>query len=91
MGRVELLSIRNLIWSRNTKTRKIVTVAWQTVCSPIKVGGLGLRLINCMNKVSLLKLTWEILTTNLEWAQFYRQRFGIGSSCTKARYFKSSI
>ncbi|KAF1872494.1 hypothetical protein Lal_00016795 [Lupinus albus] len=35
--------IRNFIWSGNTNTKKIVTVAWAKVCSPIKAGGLGMR------------------------------------------------
>ncbi|KAF1876311.1 hypothetical protein Lal_00029658 [Lupinus albus] len=35
--------IRNFIWFGDTKTRKIVTMTWKIVCSPVKAGGLGLR------------------------------------------------
>lgn len=36
-------SIRNFIWSGDTSTRKIVTVAWKKVCSSYMEGGLGIK------------------------------------------------
>lgn len=43
-----------------------------------------------MNKASLTKLAWDMRTTNHEWAEFYRNRFGC-NSIPSSRYFKSSI
>ncbi|XP_019432196.1 PREDICTED: uncharacterized protein LOC109339236 [Lupinus angustifolius] len=61
--------MRNFIWSGNTEAQKIVTVAWNQVCSSTSVGGLGLKFIKLMNKSALLKLAWDssdsILTTKL--------------------------
>ncbi|XP_019433519.1 PREDICTED: uncharacterized protein LOC109340310 [Lupinus angustifolius] len=43
-----------------------------------------------MKKASLTKLAWDMRTTNHEWAEFYRNRFGC-NSISSSRYFKSSI
>ncbi|KAF1899534.1 hypothetical protein Lal_00019662 [Lupinus albus] len=103
MGRVELIYvwpsilikvldcyIINFIWYGDTKIRKIVTVAWKKVCTPTKVGGLGFRSIKHLNQAALLKLSWEIISTEHERALFYRQRFGFDKA-RSSRYFKSSI
>ncbi|XP_019430885.1 PREDICTED: uncharacterized protein LOC109338180, partial [Lupinus angustifolius] len=81
-------SIRNFIWSGDTKIRKLVKVAWKKVCQPLKVGGLGLKSIKNLNHAALLKLAWEMSYSNQEWATFYRKRFGIYNV---TRYIKSYI
>ncbi|KAF1882437.1 hypothetical protein Lal_00039085 [Lupinus albus] len=75
-------SIRNFIWSGNSRTRKLVTVAWKTVCTPTKTGGLGIRSLKHLNQAALLKLAWEMTSSE--------NRFGIAKNMSK-RYFKSSI
>ncbi|XP_019460143.1 PREDICTED: uncharacterized protein LOC109359903 [Lupinus angustifolius] len=82
--------IRNFIWSGDTSIRKIATVSWHKVCSPSNSGGLGLRSIKAMNQAALIKLAWEMFSSNQEWAILYRHRFGRGTSPSQ-RYFKSSI
>ncbi|XP_019423314.1 PREDICTED: uncharacterized protein LOC109332721 [Lupinus angustifolius] len=82
--------IRNFIWSGDTSIRKIATVSWHKVCSPSNSGDLGLRSIKAMNQAALIKLAWEMSSSNQEWAILYRHRFGMGSSPSQ-RYFKSSI
>ncbi|XP_019425141.1 PREDICTED: uncharacterized protein LOC109334024 [Lupinus angustifolius] len=82
--------IRNFIWAGDIKKRKIVTVAWSKVCSPILDGGLGLRSVKLMNKASLLKLAWEMRTSSQEWALLFRDRFGYQHS-PATRHFRSSI
>ncbi|XP_019447270.1 PREDICTED: uncharacterized protein LOC109350495 [Lupinus angustifolius] len=72
--------IRNFVWSGNIEDRKLVTVAWKNVCLPFKDGGLGLRSLKKINHAALLKLAWEMISFNHEWAIFFRDR-----------YFKSSI
>ncbi|KAF1886785.1 hypothetical protein Lal_00046022 [Lupinus albus] len=81
-------SIRNFIWASNIGVRKITTVAWHKVSLPFKNGGLGIRSLRQLNKAALLKLSWELLASNHEWAIFCRQRFG---KSPLKRYFKSSI
>ncbi|KAF1877299.1 hypothetical protein Lal_00012070, partial [Lupinus albus] len=78
----------HLVWGH--KTRKIVTVAWKIVCTPTKAGGFGLRSVKHMNQATLLKLSWEMISSEHEWALFCRQRFG-REKTSSTRYFKSSI
>ncbi|KAF1892551.1 hypothetical protein Lal_00011018 [Lupinus albus] len=82
--------ISNFIWSGNTRTRKLVTVAWEIVSTPIKVGGLGLRSLKHMNQAALLKLAWDMISFEQEWALFCRNGFGKDKTMSK-RYSKSSI
>ncbi|KAF1884394.1 hypothetical protein Lal_00035958 [Lupinus albus] len=46
--------IRNFIWVGDTRKKKLFTVAWIKVYSPMAVGGLGLRSLKLMNKAALL-------------------------------------
>ncbi|KAF1894166.1 hypothetical protein Lal_00004087 [Lupinus albus] len=72
--------IRNFIWAGDTGKKKLVTMAWSKVCSPMEVGGLGLRSLKLMNKVVLLKLAWEMRSSNQDWAMIYKDRFGCSRS-----------
>lgn len=56
-------------------TRKLVTVSWCKVCSPIQEGGLGLRSIKAINNAAMLKISWEVLGSNDSWASFMRARY----------------
>lgn len=65
---------RNFIWSGNVNVRKIVTVSWFTMCSPIEEGGLGLKSIKGINKASMLKLCWQLVSSNKQWAVLLKAR-----------------
>lgn len=67
--------IRNFIWSGDIYTRKVVTVAWSTMCLPLSEGGLGLRSLRSINDLAMLKLSWDILSSPAPWATFFRSRF----------------
>ncbi|KAE9620126.1 hypothetical protein Lalb_Chr02g0160441 [Lupinus albus] len=82
--------IRNFIWSGDTKTRKIVTTAWKSLCTPIKDGGLGHRSIKLLNQAAILRLSWVMISSDQEWAVFCWQRFSNGRT-PSTRYFKSAI
>ncbi|CAJ2641500.1 unnamed protein product [Trifolium pratense] len=66
--------LRNFIWSGNVDQRKLVTVAWHKVCLPFKEGGLGLRSLSKINEAGNLKLCWELMHSNLQWAQLLKNR-----------------
>ena len=66
--------MRNFIWSGDVNKRKLVTVAWHKVCSPINEDGLGIRSLSKVNEDANLKLCWEMMQSNLPWAQFLRNR-----------------
>ncbi|KAF1884415.1 hypothetical protein Lal_00033420 [Lupinus albus] len=59
MGTVEL--VKSIL---DGMKKKLFTVAWIKVYSPMAVGGLGLRSLKLMNKAALLKLTWEMRSSN---------------------------
>ncbi|XP_019454478.1 PREDICTED: uncharacterized protein LOC109355707 [Lupinus angustifolius] len=82
--------IRNFIWAGDSDVSKLCTVKWMTICTPTSEGGLGLRSVSLMNKVGLLKLAWRMLSSNQEWACFYRQRFSAHFN-PSTRFLKSSI
>lgn len=48
-------------------------VAWSHVCKPKKEGGLGLRSLEEMNKVSTLKLVWKIISSDSLWVRWIRR------------------
>ncbi|XP_019418539.1 PREDICTED: uncharacterized protein LOC109329320 [Lupinus angustifolius] len=82
--------IRNFIWSGDTKVKKLITVAWHKVCCPIKEGGLGIRSIKLLNEATMVKLAWEMNSSQQEWANYYRSRFCRNKE-PKTSYIKSSI
>ncbi|KAF1876288.1 hypothetical protein Lal_00029635 [Lupinus albus] len=82
--------IRNFIWSGDTKTKKLVTVVWHQVCSPISEGDLGLRSITTISNAALLKLSWEMFSSTKDWAIFFRKRF-TRESMASVGYFKSFV
>jgi ribonuclease HI len=67
--------IRNFVWSGNVDTKKLVTLSWDKVCTPISSGGLGLRRLKDMNKAGCLKLCWELIKSDKQWATTLRTRF----------------
>lgn len=82
--------IRNFIWSGDINKRKLVTVAWHKVCTPLKEGGLGLRSLSKINEGANLKLCWELVQSNLQWAHFLRNRV-LTKKCPISYHISSSI
>ncbi|PNX62717.1 hypothetical protein L195_g053127, partial [Trifolium pratense] len=81
--------LRNFIWSGDLLTRKMVTVAWNTVCTPIAEGGLGIRSFAKLNQASNLKLFWEFLNSDTQWAHILRSRVKRGSDFINHHVFSS--
>ncbi|CAN1818917.1 Putative ribonuclease H protein At1g65750 [Linum perenne] len=50
--------IRNFVWGTTAEERKICLVAWDKVCLPKEIGGLGLRLARQLNRAFLMKLAF---------------------------------
>ncbi|GAU48468.1 hypothetical protein TSUD_324180 [Trifolium subterraneum] len=65
---------RNFIWSGDINKRKLVTMAWKKVCVPYVEGGLAIRSLRSLNEASNLKLCWELLKSNEDWAKLFISR-----------------
>lgn len=51
--------MRRFLWGGNSDTRKINWVAWDTVASPLKAGGLGISKLKDTNTALLSKWIWR--------------------------------
>lgn len=55
---------RKFIWGETETSRKIHLINWDTICQPKENGGVGLQKLSNVNEAFLMKLGWELLTTN---------------------------
>ena len=83
--------LRNFLWSGDIGIKKLVTVAWHSVCRPKLCGGLGMRDLNQLNKAALLKHTWDVLHLDNQWGNHVKGRFNIISTKASTSYKVSSI
>ena len=66
---------RDYLWGKETGKRKLMPVAWDTLCMPKYGGGVGLRDPSIWNTASLSKLVWDVCLKKdvlwLKWVQEY--------------------
>lgn len=46
---------RNFVWGESDRHKKIHLVAWNDLCKPKVIGGLGLRSVGNVNKTFMMK------------------------------------
>lgn len=81
--------IKNFIWSGDVSKRKLITVAWEKVCSDYDEDGLGIRSLLCLNEATILKICWELLHSEEKWASLLRDRVLRTNSCVSHHIFSS--
>ncbi|XP_026383959.1 uncharacterized protein LOC113279480 [Papaver somniferum] len=84
-------AIRNFIWSGDSNVSRTVVVSFDKICCPFEEGGLGLPRMATINTTLLMKLWWNIRTSNKKWAGFLRAKFFGRNGCIKQFSVKSSI
>jgi len=82
--------LRNFIWSGDLEKRKLVTVAWHKCCLPYSEGGLGMRSISVLNDASNLKMCWDLINSDDQWAKLLKQRVIRGNRCIR-HHISSSL
>jgi len=79
----------NFIWSGDINQRKLAIVSWHKVCKSVKEGGLGIRKLSDINEVGNLKNCWDIMQSNLQWAQLVRSKVLRNNKSIKHHIFSS--
>ena len=77
---------RNFLWGSFEEDFKYPLVAWNKVCSPVELGGLGIWRIGLFNQALLGKwLWWFGSETNHLWHQAIATKYGetSGGWCTR--------
>ena len=82
-GRLERIQ-RNFLWGSSEGSFKYPLVAWDKVCSPIEMGGLGIRNVVSFNQDLLRKWLWRYghEVTHLWW-RVLSTKYGEGKGVTK--------
>ncbi|XP_026460828.1 uncharacterized protein LOC113361980 [Papaver somniferum] len=78
--------IINFHWSGDSDKRKYKVISWQRVCTPYQKGGLGIKRLEVINKVLLMKMMWK----GLKWAWDYLKeyiRWSIGDGTKLSVWF----
>ncbi|KAF7843157.1 ribonuclease H [Senna tora] len=66
---------RNFLWGSTNEKRKQHQVSWPKVCLPRKIGGLGIRSLEAMNKAFHHKLLWQLLCNNNLWVTVVSHKY----------------
>lgn len=61
------------------------------MCRPLEEGGLGLRSLKVMNRVALIKTTWNLLVDDNELYQFVKRNVRLSSGRGRLRCINSSV
>ncbi|XP_024630075.1 uncharacterized protein [Medicago truncatula] len=88
MGRVQL--VKSIIHGMLVYSFHVCTVSWKILCRPWSEGGLDIKSTRLINNAAMLKLAWNLLSSNSQWAVLLKRRFF--SQGQPIRYFvKSSV
>ena len=65
------------MWGSDSEVPKYHLLNWQTVCSPIHCGGLGIRSLSVFNKALLGKWLWRFASeTDRLWRILIAEKYG---------------
>ncbi|XP_026436577.1 uncharacterized protein LOC113334564 [Papaver somniferum] len=90
-GYVDFLQSKVPGWMGDPSKKKLLTVKWEEVNSPLAEGGLGLRSLEDINKSLLMKLAWKMQNDVDEWVKFFQAKFQDKNGSWINYYKKSSI
>lgn len=70
---------KRFLWSRVEDKKRLSLVAWEKLCKPKKLGGLGIRNIIDTNKYVLAKQCWRIFEDEKEWNSIIKIKYHLTS------------
>jgi hypothetical protein len=82
--------IKKFVWSGSIDSKKLVSLSWKKMCTPLSDGGLGMRSISKINEAGCLKLCWDLMHSKSHWFDILRNRFFTNNK-PRASYIVSSI
>ena len=83
-------AIRNFLWTGSIHCKKVILINWDTCCSPIDEGGIGLKRLFCLNKALLGRVAWKLYCHSSFVYVFLHNRF-LKNGTPKASYVCSSL
>lgn len=76
---------RRFIWGADEGSRSYNHVAWNRVCSPKPLGGLGLKRLHEFNQAIFMKINWGLITApDALWVRVLRHKYGCGDDSMPA-------
>ena len=68
--------IRRFFWGSGDKARYLAYIAWDTICMPKEIGGLGVRDLKVVNEALIMKSLWKLLTNSpTPWVQLVLAKY----------------
>lgn len=83
---------KSFLWGHDVSESKVHLVNWDTICSPISRGGLGVQKTQSMNRALLAKAAWRLHSEGSGlWADIFNHKYPKGKSILeyKKGYFLS--
>ncbi|CAH9106334.1 unnamed protein product [Cuscuta epithymum] len=68
--------VADFFWGSKNHVPKHHWIKFKDICKPIECGGVGIRSICDVQKLTALKLWWEFLQGSSMWADLMRSRYG---------------
>ncbi|KAL8516069.1 hypothetical protein ACS0TY_014665 [Phlomoides rotata] len=69
---------RNFVWGSKSNIKKIAWVKWREICIAKEVGGLGIRNLECFNRILLSKWAWRFFKErNSLWERIVESKYGV--------------
>lgn len=65
----------HFFWGEQGGKSKWKWRAWQKLCVPVEVGGIGVRDLDEVQKSLFLKFGWDLLTKDSLWAKLFRAKY----------------
>lgn len=72
---------RNFVWGDTESQRHVHLASWDSICTPRKFGGLGLRSARNINTAFMMKIGWNLcVRKDAMWVRILRSKYKCGTN-----------